>query len=118
MLFKATFKAPTVAQEKAGVITFVTLQFVSQAAHVGFGYIFVTMPALIASHFCTIDTVKRIGWISGAVVLIGSGIKEIWDVNGLEDPVTSGGVKGSWQDFGFWCLGNALGLAMLEVAGL
>jgi hypothetical protein len=99
--FQATFKQPT----QAGVITFVTLQFVSQAAHVGFGFIFVIMPALLVGQ-------KAMWWAAGALA-IGAAIKEYWDVHGLEDEQTSGGVKGSLEDFAFWLLGDALAVGTL-----
>jgi hypothetical protein len=110
MNLKLSFKAPTYAQQKDGVITFVTLQFVSQAAHVGWGFIFVVVPYLLTGSM-------KVFWWSVGIVAVAAAIKEWWDVHGLEDPATSGGVQGSLQDFAFWCVGDglAVGTVLLSV---
>ena len=87
----------------------ITLQFVSQAAHIGFGYIFLTIPVLLTGSFTVM------WWTLGALVA-GEGAKEYWDCHGLEDPATSGGVSGSWEDFAFWVLGNVIGVLTLIAA--
>jgi hypothetical protein len=96
------------AQGAESLAVNVTLQSVSQYAHVGWGYIFVTFPTLLLGP-------KVLWWTAGAV-LIGTGIKEYADCHGLEMPDVSGGVKGSWQDFAFWCVGNALGTSTCLLA--
>jgi hypothetical protein len=83
----------------------VTLQSVSQYAHVGWGYIFVTAPTLLIG--------QRAMWWAAALTLVASAGKEYWDFHGLEDDATSGGLRGSLEDFGFWCVGNALAVILL-----
>jgi hypothetical protein len=80
----------------------VTLDSVSQYAHVGWGYILVTAPTLFIGQ-------KALPYAMCAV-FVGSAIKEYWDAHGLEDPVTAGN---SVVDFFWWCVGNAMGVAVL-----
>lgn len=87
----------------------VTLQFVSQAAHTGFGYIFLTVPVLLTGSFTVM-------WWTLGVLVTGEAGKEYWDCHGLEDPETSGGVSGSWEDFSFWVVGNVLAVVVLLIA--
>lgn len=87
----------------------ITLQFVSQAAHTGFGYILLTIPVLLTGSFTVM-------WWTLSVLLLGEAAKEYWDCHGLEDPATSGGVKGSIEDFAFWAIGNTLAVIVLLIA--
>ena len=76
---------------------------ISQFSHVGWGYLLTTLPVL-AFHFPLI-------WVVSAIVL-GAGIKEYSDSNGLETPDVAGN---SWEDFGFWCIGIVLAVGVLII---
>ena len=96
-----TFKPQTVTQQRVkGVLSLVTLQFVSQCAHVGWGFLLVAIPTLLIGP-------KSLWWFAG-IVAVGAAVKEWGDIHGLEDDATSGGVAGSWEDFAFWLVGDAL----------
>lgn len=77
-----------------------TLDEVSQFAHVGWGYLAVT--ALKLAVHVPLP-------IAALVVIAAAAGKEYWDCHGLENLATSGGVEGSWIDFAFWALGAGLG---------
>ena len=80
----------------------VTLDSVSQYAHVGWGYVFITFPLPFIS--------TRFMWWRLLVCVLGEAGKEYWDSHGLETPEVAGN---SWKDWFFWCLGNATGVAAL-----
>jgi hypothetical protein len=83
----------------------ISQNFRDQAAHVGWGYIFVTAPAMLFH-------VKW--WILVVGVIVLTGAKEYADSHGLETPDVAGN---SWEDWGFWCVGALLGLAVLVFSG-
>ena len=83
----------------------ISQNFRDQAAHVGWGYIFVTAPAMLFH----VDY----RWIALTVVL-GTALKEYLDAHGMEDKATAGN---SWEDFGYWCAGVGLALAVLVFSG-
>jgi hypothetical protein len=82
----------------------VSFNSVSQYAHIGWGYIFVTAPALLFG--------PKVLWWTLGVCILGEAIKEIWDSNGLETKEVAGN---SWEDFGFWCIGNFTAVISIEV---
>jgi hypothetical protein len=83
----------------------VSFNSVSQCAHVGWGYIFVTAPAMIFhAHY----------WWFALAVVLGAGVKEYADAHGLETPDVAGN---SWEDWAFWIIGVALALAVLIFSG-
>jgi hypothetical protein len=79
--------------------------FIAQSAHVGWGYIFVTAPAMLFH--------VRWWWIALAVVAL-TGAKEYLDAHGLEDKATAGN---SYEDWFFWIIGTLLGVVVLTVSG-
>jgi hypothetical protein len=83
----------------------VTPNFIAQSAHVGWGYIFVTAPAMLFH--------VHILWIALGVVAL-TGAKEYWDAHGLETPDVAGN---SWVDFAYWFLGVWLALIVLFISG-
>jgi hypothetical protein len=83
----------------------VSFNFVSQTAHVGWGYIFVTAPAMMFH-------VKW--WILVVGVIVLTGIKEYADSHGLETPDVAGD---SWEDWAWWIVGTLLALAVLVFSG-
>jgi hypothetical protein len=83
----------------------VTFNQTAQYAHVGWGYIFVTAPAMMFH-------VKW--WILVAGVIALTGCKEWWDSHGLETPDVAGN---SFEDWAFWIVGTLLALAVLVFSG-
>jgi hypothetical protein len=79
----------------------VSFNQVSQWAHVGWGYLLTTLPVMLL-HW-------HLYWVAPAIVL-GAAIKEYSDAHGLETPDVAGN---SWEDFSFWCVGVAIGIAAL-----
>jgi hypothetical protein len=76
--------------------------FVSQTAHIGWGFIFVTTPVLLFHLPLFMPAF-------GTVLL--TGIKEYSDAHGGETPAVAGN---SWEDFGFWCVGVLLAVMVLR----
>lgn len=74
----------------------------AQWAHVGWGYIFVTAPVALI-HLPLIYSVLIAVAIAAA--------KELWDAYGGETAIEAGS---SWRDFGFYCVGIALGAAVIR----
>jgi hypothetical protein len=83
----------------------VSFNFVSQTAHVGWGYIFVTAPAMMFG--------PKVLWWTLLICVIGEAVKEIWDSRGLETKEVAGN---SYEDFAFWCVGNGAGVICIELA--
>lgn len=82
-----------------------SLEEVSQFAHVGWGYLFVTFPFLI---------LRVPLYITVPIVVAAAAAKEYADCHGLENEQTSGGTTGSWEDFIFWCLGVVIAVAAIR----
>jgi hypothetical protein len=76
---------------------------VAQISHVGLGYLLTTAPALLRPRLRPAAV--------AAVVVLFAGIKEYADGHGLQTSAVAGN---SWEDFGFWCVGVALGLLVLR----
>lgn len=93
---------------KASLLAFLALcrnpdfNFVSQCAHIGWSYVFVTMPALLFH--------VPLLWTASCTVTAAA-IKEEWDAHGLETPAVAGN---SYLDFAFWCIGVALAILALK----
>lgn len=74
---------------------------VTQGLHICLGAIFILLPVCWEWHFAQL-------WGTG-IGLIFAAVKEFfWDIR-FEDPATSGGWKGSTEDFYFYVLGIVLG---------
>jgi hypothetical protein len=82
-----------------------SFNFVSQAAHFAWGYIFVTFPSLIILRFAHRLTIWELLTIVAVAVAVTGG-KEYWDAHGLETPEIAGN---SWVDFWWWSAGIGLG---------
>ena len=78
-----------------------SLEEVSQFAHVGWGYLLVTAPVLALGEKALLP------W--ALIVTTAAGLKEYEDCHGLESEADSGGVSGSWLDFSMWCVGILAG---------
>ena len=78
---------------------------ISQFSHVAWGYLLVTAPVIVFH----IHPAYTIG-----AVLLGSGIKEYADCNGLESAQVAGS---SWQDFAFWSMGVDIAALTLWIGG-
>jgi hypothetical protein len=78
--------------------------FIAQSSHVGWGYIFTTAPILMFhTRF----------WLVALAVVGLTGLKELWDANGLESKELAGN---SWEDWAFWIIGTLLALTVLALS--
>lgn len=81
---------------------------VSQGLHFTLGALGVIFAAYLGLRFECLNA-----YLYGLIAtLFIAAIKEIWDVF-YEDPLTSGGWKGSLQDWSFYCLGAVIALGLV-----
>lgn len=80
-----------------------TSDSIAQWGHVGWGALLTLAPAVIFH--------KSVLYFAAAVIVLAA-IKEWWDSHGLESPALAGN---SWEDWAFWCVGVALGIAVIFI---